>query len=104
MQLIQSRLKKVDIYAVDSEESAYIGSKPVPALLGFVYADIQQIKSNTSEERAGKREKKSLRLILRKDAGVKCGDLAGIYADAPDFEITEVKQFSDHISATAVAL
>lgn len=104
MQLIQSRLKKVDIYTVAAKESDYIGSKPVPNLLGFVYADIQQIKSSTADERAGKREKKSLRLILRRDAGVKCGDLAGVYGDEPDYEITEVNHFPDHISATAVML
>lgn len=104
MQLIQSRLKKVDIYTAGKTESSYIGSETAPLLLGFVYADVQRIKNSTAAERGGKREKKSLRLILRKDAGVKCGDLAGVYGNTPDFEITEVQQFSDHISATAVAL
>ena len=104
MQLIQSRLKKVDIYTVLKTESDYIGSESVSTLLGCVYADIQRLKSNTADERPGKSEKRTIRLILRKDAGVKCGDLAGVYGDEPDFEITEVKQFSDHISATAVSL
>ncbi len=104
MQLLQSRLKRVDIYNVDCAATDYIGSAPVPVLLGFVYADIQRVKSGTAEERQGKREKKTLRLILCKDAGVKCGDLAGIYGDEPDYEITEVQHFSDHISATAVKL
>lgn len=104
MQLIQSRLKKVDIYSLGSTESDYIGTEPQPDLLGFVYADIQQKNSNAVQERGGKREKKTLCLILRPDAGVKCGDYAGVYADGPDYEITEVQQFSDHITATAVEL
>ncbi|MBQ7834995.1 MAG: hypothetical protein IJ385_04365 [Ruminiclostridium sp.] len=104
MQLVQSRLRRVDIYTVSAEDSDYIGTKPVPKLLGYVYADIQPVSSKLFEGRDGKSEKQSVKLILRPDAGVKCGDLAAVYSDLPDFEVTEVKFFSNHISATAVRL
>lgn len=104
MHLIQSRLKRVDIYTRESETDGYIGSKVKPVLLGYVYADVQPLSDKLSADMSGKTEKKSARLILRPDAGVKCGDLAAVFSGSPDCEITEVKRFSSHISATAVAL
>jgi len=104
VQLINSRLERVDIYSPDREKSAYIGTKSAPKLLGYVYADIQPITEEITENESGKTVKKRVRLILRPDAGVKCGDLAAVYSKTPDWEITEVKQFSSHISATAVHL
>lgn len=104
MQLVQNRLRRIDIYTVSAEDSDYIGTKSVPKLLGYVYADIHPVWSKLFEGRDGKSEKQSVKLILRPDAGVKCGDLAAVYSNLPDFEITEVKLFSSHISATAVRL
>lgn len=104
MQLIGSRLERVDIYAPDREQDSYIGTKSVPKLLGYVYADIQPLTDEISEGESGKIVKKRVKLILRPDAGVQCGDLAAVYGDSPVWEITEVKRFSEHISATAVHL
>ena len=104
MQLVRNRLKRVDIYTVSAENSDYIGTKPSPKLLGYVYAEIQNVSAVLSDERNGKSEKETVRLILRPDAGMRCGDYAAVYCNSPDFEITEVKRFSSHISATAVRL
>lgn len=104
MQLINRRLERVDIYTGSRKESSYIGTESSPELLGFVYADIQPVADKISEGDSGKIIKKSVKLILRPDAGVKCGDLAAIYGNDPDWEITEVRKFSEHISATAVHL
>ena len=104
MQLIQNRLKRVDIYTLSPEKSDYIGTTPKPTLLGYVYADIQPVKDELSVGRDGKSEKRKIKLILRPDAGVKCGDRAAVYSDSPDFEIIETRRFSQHISATAVSL
>lgn len=104
MQLIQNRLQRVDIYSPARIESGYIGTKCEPTLLGYVYADISPASSKLSEERGGKKEEESVKLILRPDAGVKCGDLAAIYSSSPNFEIREIKRFSGHISARAVRL
>lgn len=104
MQLIQNRLQRVDIYTPARVESGYIGTKREPKLLGYVYADISPVSRKLSNEREGKAEEESVKLILRPDAGVKCGDLAAIYSGSPNFEIREIKRFSGHISARAVKL
>lgn len=104
MQLISSRLERVDIYTPERVQDSYIGTKSAPKLLGFVYADIQPLADEISEGESGKIIKRRVKLILRPDAGVQCGDLASVYGDAPVWEITEVKRFSEHISATAVHL
>ncbi len=104
MQLIRNRLERIDIYSPVSKPDGYIGTTVKPELLGYVYADIQPVSEELSEERNGKTEKKSVKLILRPDAGVKCGDLAAIYSKSPNFEIKEIKRFSSHISVTAVTL
>lgn len=104
MQLIGRRLERVDIYTPDREKDSYIGTKSAPKLLGYVYADIQPLTDEISEGESGKIVKKRVKLILRPDAGVQCGDLAAVYGDSPVWEIKEVKRFSEHISATAVHL
>lgn len=104
MQLINKYLEKVDIYSPARENSDYIGTKSAPKLLGYVYADIQPVTEEIVGNESGKTVKSKVKLILRADAGVKCGDLAAISSKTPDWEITEVKQFTDHISATAVHL
>ena len=104
MQLINSRLERVDIYSPDRQKDAYIGTASAPKLLGFVYADIQPLSEEMTEGESGKIAKKRVKFILRPDAGVKCGDLAALYKGAPDWEITEVKRFSEHLSVTAVHL
>lgn len=104
MQLINNRLERVDIYSCDRQESSYIGTQSAPKLLGFVYADIQPLAEEIIEGESGKNIKKRVKLILRPDAGVKCGDLAAVYGSSPDWEITEIRQFSGHLSATAVHL
>lgn len=104
MQLISSRLERVDIYTPHREQDSYIGTKSAPKLLGYVYADIQPLTDEISEGESGKIIRKRVKLILRPDAGVQCGDLAAVYGDSPVWEITEVRRFSEHISATAVHL
>lgn len=104
MQLIKNRLQRVDIYSPERADSGYIGTRSEPKLLGYVYADISPITSEISDGRAGKTVKKSVKLILRPDAGVKCGDLAAVFGGSPCWEITDIKRFKSHISAKAVKL
>ena len=104
MQLINGRLERVDIYSPDRQENGYIGTESAPKLLGFVYADIQPLSEEITEGESGKIVRKRVKLILRPDAGVKCGDLAALYNGTPDWEITAVRRFSEHLSATAVHL
>ena len=104
MQLISSRLERIDIYTPVREQDSYIGTRLSPRLLGYVYADIQPVSDEISEGESGKIIRKRVKLILRPDAGVQCGDLAAVYGDSPVWEITEIRRFSEHISATAVHL
>ena len=104
MQLINSRLERVDIYSPDRESNGYVGTKSTPRLLGYVYAHIQPVTEEITDGESGKTEKKQAKLILRPDAGVKCGDLAALEKGLPIWEITEVRRFSQHISATVVHL
>lgn len=104
MQLINGRLERVDIYSNVRQESTYIGTEPAPTLLGFVYADIQPLSDEVTEGESGRIVRKRVKLILRPDAGVQCGDLAAVYGDTPDWEITEIKHFSEHMTVTAVHL
>ena len=100
MQLINNRLERVDIYSPDREKSSYIGTKSAPKLLDYVYAHIQPLTEETTEGESGKREKKKMKLILRHDAGEKCGDLVATDKGLPVWEITEIRRFSQHMSAT----
>ena len=104
MQLINNRLERVDIYSPDRESGGYVGTKSAPKLLGYVYAHVEPVTEELSQGESGKTEKKSVKLILRPDAGVKCGDLAALQKGLPVWEITEVRRFSQHISAAAVHL
>lgn len=104
MQLISNRLERVDIYSPARIQDSYIGTKSAPELLGYVYADIQPLTDEISEGSSGKVVRKRVKLILRPDAGVQCGDLAAVYGDSPVWEITEIKRFSEHLSVTAVHL
>ena len=104
MQLINGRLERVDIYSKGRQESGYIGTESAPTLLGFVYADIQPLSDEVTEGESGRIVRKRVKLILRPDAGVQCGDLAAVYGGTPDWEITEIKRFSEHMTVTAVHL
>ncbi len=104
MQMITNRLERVDIYSAEVEKDGYIGTKPKPVLLGFVYADIQPVTEETFEERGGKVVKKQVKLIARSDAGVKCGDMIAVRCKSPNFRITEIRRYSTHSSVTAVTI
>lgn len=98
MQLTQKRLKRVNIFQNRLSDSGYIGKKKVPVLLGFVYAEVFPQKETLSSEMSGERTSRGNVMILRADAGVKCGDLAGIYGEQPDSRVLEVIRRPDHIT------
>ena len=104
MQLVNRRLERVDVYSPDRRKNGYIGTESAPELLGFVYADIQPVAEEIIEDESGKICRKRVKLLRRPDAGVQCGDRVAVYGNAPDWEITEIKRFSGHISAMAVHL
>jgi len=66
-----------------------VGKHTVPTPVGYVYAEVFPEKSVLSDERDGRRTSAGATLVLRRDAGVKCGDLAGIYSDDPDSRVIE---------------
>ena len=101
MQLIQKRLKRVDIYSAGQSDSGYIGKKPEPTLLGFVYADVQPLEEKMKDELGGTAQYSKARLLMRSDAGVKCGDYAAVFGNTPDCRITEIKRGSSGLSAIA---
>ncbi|MBQ9383086.1 MAG: hypothetical protein IJT87_02495 [Ruminiclostridium sp.] len=98
MQLTQKMLKRVDIFGNSAARSGYVGRKRAPVRLGFVYAEVFPEKDRLSDERGGERTSGGATLILRANAGVKCGDLAGIYGEVPDSRIVEVERFPSHIT------
>ena len=98
MQLTQKMLKRVNIFTDTAARSGYVGKKSVPVRLGFVYAEVFPEKDTLSDERSGVRISGGNTLILRTDAGVKCGDLAGIYGEAPDSRIVELERYPGHIT------
>lgn len=102
MQLTKNRLERIDIYTPAAVESGYIGKAVKPERVGYVYASVQPLFDKLFDEKSGKAEGKSIKLIMRPDAGVKCGDLAAVYGSSPNWEITEIRRFSNHLSATAV--
>lgn len=102
--MINSRLKRIDIYSRETEKGDYVGKRLREKLLGYVYADVQPLHEEVSDDNEGKRIKRRYRLIMRPDAGVSCGDLAAIFGKAPDFEIREIIRYSTHISAEAVSI
>ena len=101
MQLIQKRLKRVDIYSAGKSDSGYIGKRPEPTLLGFVYADVQPLEEEIKEELSGTAQYSKAKLFMRPDAGVKCGDYAAVFGNTPDCRITEIKRGSCGLSALA---
>ncbi len=104
MQLVRSRLRRIDIYSANRTEDDYIGTKCSPKLLGFVYADVQPLAEQFVSENGGQTVKKQAKLYLRPDAGVQCGDLAAVYTSKPDCRITEVRRAGEYLAATAVHL
>ena len=101
MQLIQKRLKRVDIYSAGQSDSGYIGKKPEPSLVGFVYAVVQRVDEEIKEELSGTAQYSKAKLFMRPDAGVKCGDYAAVFGNTPDCRITEIKRGSGGLSAIA---
>ena len=105
MQLTKKNLRRINIFTTVPTESGYIGKKPSPKLLGFVYAEVFPEKETLSSEREGKKtDAGAATLILRRGAGVSCGDLAGVFGDSPDSRITQVLRCQSHITAKAERL
>ena len=96
MNLTQKMLKRVNIYSASRADSGYVGTKSAPSLLGYVYAQVFPERETLSAGSGGLKKSGGATLILRREAGVCCGDLAGIYGDEPDSRITEIRRFPDH--------
>ena len=96
MNLTQKTLKRVNIYSSSRVSSGYVGTKSAPSLLGYVYAQVFPEKETLSDELGGQKKSGGATLILRREAVVCCGDLAGIFGDDPDSRITEIRRFPDH--------
>lgn len=99
-----NRLKKIDIYSPEEIPDGYVGTKTEPKLLGYVYADVQANTEALEDRREGTAARRSVRLFLRPDAGIKCGDLAAVYGKSPDSRITEVRRAREYVAATAERL
>ena len=104
MNPVQKNLKRVNIYSPDRTAGGYVGKKTVPKLLGYVYAEVFQSPEKLSDERSGQAERSGATLILRRGAGVSCGDLAGIYGESPDSRVTEIIRSPNHVTARTVRL
>ncbi len=98
MQRTQGRLRKINVYSPAEADSGYVGRQVVPTLVGYVYAEVFPEKSVLSDERDGKRTKYGATLVLRRDAGVKCGDYMGIYGESPDSRVTEAAIYPGHLT------
>ncbi|MBQ3842134.1 MAG: hypothetical protein II820_05545 [Ruminiclostridium sp.] len=98
MRLTESRIKRVNIFSDTLADSGYVGKKRAPALLGFVYAEVFPSKETLSEDRRGQTVSSGATLILRREAGVKCGDLAGIFGERPDSRVTQVERYPGHLT------
>ena len=98
MQLTQCRIKRVNIFSNALADSGYVGRKRDPALLGFVYAEVFPSKETLYDERRGQTASSGATLILRREAGVKCGDLAGVFGDAPDSRVMQVERYPGHLT------
>ena len=99
MQLTQKMLKRINIFSPGVKYSGYYGSGSAPEPLGFVYAQVVGDKTQASEERRGCTTDRTATLLLRPEAGVKCGDLAGVYGDKPDSRIVGITRYPGHITA-----
>ncbi len=98
MQQNRRSLKRVNIFTCNSADSGYVGTKPVPALLGFVYAEVFPDKETLTEKRNGRQVSTGATMILRRGAGVSCGDLAGIFGSEPDSKVVEVRRYPNHLT------
>lgn len=98
MQRTQRLLRKINIFAPAQQDSGYVGRKTVPELVGYVYAEVFPEKSLLKDERDGKNTAAGATLILRRDAGVKCGDLAAVYGEYADSRVVEASIFPDHLT------
>lgn len=98
MQLTQKALRRVNIFSVAGTDSGYVGKTPSPELIGFVYANVLSPKESLSKDRRGQTVSSGATLILRKDAGVSCGDLAGVFGEAPDSRVLEISRYPGHIT------
>ncbi len=98
MQMTQRLLKRVNIYSAVSRDSGYVGTKSVPVPLGFVYAEVFPSPDKYSRTRNGSRTDSGAVLILRREAGVKCGDLAAVRGNEPDSRVVEVKRYPGHLT------
>ena len=88
----------MNIFSDTLTDSGYIGRKRSPALLGFVYAEVFPEKETLSDERRGTQISSGATLILRREAGVRCGDLAGIFGEQPDSRVTQVERYPGHLT------
>lgn len=98
MQRTQRMLRKVSVYSPAETDSGYVGRRVVPDRVGFVYAEVFPDKSELSDERDGKRKKDGATLVLRRDAGVKCGDFMGVYSESPDSRVTAASIYPGHLT------
>ncbi len=104
MQLAQKTLRRVNIFSPVTSDNGYIGHSSSPKPLGFVYANVCADKVALDSERRGRMPRRGATLILRREAGVACGDLAGVFGDEPDSRILEVTRFPNHITARTESL
>lgn len=98
MQRTQRLLRKVNIFAPSETAGNYVGKKIVPELVGFVYAEVFPEKSELKDERDGKRTTAGATLIMRREAGVKCGDLASVYGDEADSRVISAQIYPGHLT------
>ena len=98
MQRTQSRLRRINVYSPRETAGGYVGKQIVPELVGYVYAEVFPGKSVLSDERDGRRTEYGATLVLRRDAGVKCGDYMGIYGETPDSRVTEASVYPGHLT------
>ena len=104
MQLTRRNLKRVNIYADSARDGGYVGKKHVPSMLGFVYAEVFPEKDTLEDMRSGRRVNGGTTLVLRRGAGVCCGDLAGIFGDLPDSRVVEVRRCPGHVTVRTVRI
>ena len=98
MQTSQRYLRKINIYSPSETAGDYVGTKIVPEPIGFVYAEVFPEKSVLTKERDGKRTGAGATLIMRREAGVKCGDLAAVYGNTADSRVIEARIYPGHLT------
>ncbi len=98
MQMTQRSLRRINIFSPSETPGDYVGTKIVPELIGFVYAEVFPDKSVLTDERDGKRTSAGATLIMRREAGVKCGDLASVYGEDADSRVVEARLYPGHLT------